>query len=72
MDTDRLYDTALIYIDIIRRMGRTPNTRELGDLEEERVIWHNKFMDVLKREGIPCRDRDHAARIAYFITKGYE
>jgi hypothetical protein len=66
---ERLYDIALIYVDIIQRLERTGDRRLLAELEEERVIWHNKFIDALRREGIPFHDREHVTRLAYFLTR---
>jgi len=39
------------------------------DLEEDRVIWHNKLIQILKREGIRYEDRDHVTRLAYAIAR---
>ena len=53
-------------------MERTTDKFKLAELEEQRVIRHNRLLAVLKREGIPFRDREHVTRIAYSITRELE
>ena len=64
-----LYDVAKRYIDIIDSMEKTHDKDRLTSLEELRVIWHNKFMEKLKQEGIAFKDREHVTRIAYRIIE---
>ncbi len=70
MDQGKLYNVSKRYLQIIERIERTANPQLLADLEEERVIWHNKLLEILKREGIPFQDRDHVTRIAYYLVRG--
>ena len=52
----------------IERIERTSDTKELRELEEQRVICHNRFADALKAVGIRYKDREHVTRIAYRIA----
>jgi len=72
MARETLYNVARRYVEIIELMERTRDKMTLADLEEERVIWHNKLIQILKREGIPYQDRDHVTRLAYSIVRGVE
>lgn len=65
-----LYNVSRRYVEIIERIERTRDKVALAELEEHRVIWHNKLIEILKREGIPYRDRDHVTRLAYAIVRG--
>lgn len=53
MAKSKLYNIARRYIEIIEQMERTADVQKLSDLEEERIIWHNKLLEILKREGVP-------------------
>ncbi len=53
-------------------MERTHNANALRDLEEERVIWHNRLLEILNREGIKFKDREHVTALALRIVKGSE
>ena len=63
-----LYEAAKAYIEVIEKMEKTTDAKRLQVLEEKRVELHWKFIDILKREGIKYKDRDHATRIAYRIA----
>ena len=60
-----LRDVARRYINIIEQIERTSHPEELHHLEEERVVWHNRFADRLRQAGIPYRDREHVTQIAF-------
>jgi hypothetical protein len=64
----RLYNVARRYVAIIEQMERTRDPQKLADLEEERVAWHTQ-LQILKREGIPFKDREHVTRLAYYIVR---
>jgi hypothetical protein len=64
-----LYEIAKKYIETIEAIERTSNKADLQKLEEQRVIWHNKFIEALDRNGIHYKDRDHVTRIAFRIAK---
>ncbi len=70
MARDALYTAARKYIAVIEAIEKTKDKEKLLVLEEQRVIWHNRFMETLRQEGIPFKDRDHATRIAYRIVDG--
>lgn len=72
MSKSKLYNIVKRYIEIIERMERTTDAQRLVDLEEERVIWHNKLLRILKREGIPFKDRESVTRLAYHLIRGIE
>lgn len=59
-----LPDLARRHISIIDQIERTSDPRELRDLEEQRVMWHNRFADALQAAGVRYRDREHVTRIA--------
>jgi hypothetical protein len=42
----------------------------LQGLEEKRAQLHWAFVDLLKKQGIKFKDRDHATRIAFRIANG--
>lgn len=67
---ETLYQVAKKYIEIIEKIEKTTNPKELHHLEEKRVDLHWKFIDLLKAQGIKFKDRDHATRIAQRIAKG--
>jgi len=69
MARETLYNVARRYVEIIERMERTRDRAILADLEEDRVIWHNKLIQILRREGIPYGDREHVTRLAYAIAR---
>ena len=64
-----LFELACAYIKLIERIERTSDPKELRELEEERVICHNRFADALKASGIRYKDRDHVTRLAFRIAK---
>ena len=68
----KLYNVAKQYVDIIEQMERTTDTQRLADLEDQRVFWHNKLLHILKREGIPFKDREHVTLLAFRIVRGSE
>ena len=63
-----LYQAAKEYVEVIEKIEKTTDPRKLQVLEEKRVELHWKFIDILKREGIKFKDRDHATRIAVRIA----
>jgi len=64
-----LYDLACAYVKLIEKIERTSDSRELHELEEQRVVAHNRFADALKATGIQYKDREHVTRIALRIAK---
>ncbi|MBS1259512.1 MAG: hypothetical protein MAG551_02584 [Candidatus Scalindua arabica] len=64
-----LYQAAKDYVNIIEEIEKTKDSNKLQSLEEMRVEFHWKFMDLLKEQGIAYKDRDHATRIAIRIAK---
>ena len=67
---DNLYHAAKKYVEVIEKIERTTNPKELQLLEEKRVELHWKFIDLLKDQGIKFKDREHATRIAIRIANG--
>lgn len=66
---ENLFELATAYVKVIEQIERTADPRELKDLEEQRVICHNRFADALKAVGIHYKDREHVTRIAFRIAK---
>jgi hypothetical protein len=64
-----LFELAVAYVKVIERIERTADPQQLHELEEERVIRHNRFADALKAAGIHYKDREHVTRIAFRIAK---
>ena len=64
-----LFELAVAYVRVIERIERTANAEQLRELEEQRVICHNRFADALKAAGIRYKDREHVTRIALRIAK---
>jgi hypothetical protein len=69
MTKHRLYNVAKRYVGIIEQIERTRDAKRLMVLEEERVLWHNRLLEILKREGIPFKDREQVTKLAYHITR---
>jgi hypothetical protein len=69
MRNESLYNVAKRYVSIIDAMENERDRERLASLEEKRVIWHNRLIDKLKREGIRFKDRDHVTRLAYRIVR---
>ncbi len=67
---DNLFQLAKEYIDVIEKIEKTSDPIILHALEEKRAELHWIFIDMLKKQGIKFKDRDHATRIAYRITNG--
>lgn len=67
---ESLYSAAKKYVEIIEKIEKTTDIKDLRLLEEKRVELHWKFIDMLKKEGIKYKDRDHATRIAIRIAHG--
>ncbi|OGW89298.1 MAG: hypothetical protein A3A73_03550 [Omnitrophica bacterium RIFCSPLOWO2_01_FULL_50_24] len=67
---NNLYRAAKEYIDIIEKIEKTSDRETLQLLEEKRIELHWKFIDLLKKQGIKFKDRDHATRIALRIANG--
>ena len=65
---ENLYNAAKKYVEVIEKIEKTTNPKELQLLEEKRVELHWKFIDLLKAQGIRFKDRDHATRIAIRIA----
>ena len=72
MAKGKLYNVAKRYLEIIEHIERTTDPQRLVELEEQRVIWHNKLLGILNREGIAFKDREHVTRMAIYIVKGRE
>ena len=72
MAKDKLYNVAKRYLEIIEKIERTTDPQCLVELEEKRVIWHNKLLGIFKREGVPFKDREHVTRLAIYIVRGEE
>ena len=64
-----LFELAAAYVKIIEQIERTADPEQLRQLEEQRVIQHNRFADALKTAGIRYKDREHVTRIALRIAK---
>ena len=64
-----LFELAVAYVKVIERIEQTADPERLHELEEERVIRHNRFADALKVAGIRYKDREHVTRIALRIAK---
>ena len=69
MGKPNLYQLARAYVQVIDRIERTSDPQELRELEEHRVVCHNRFADALKAAGIRYKDREHVTRIAHRIAK---
>jgi len=65
-----LYHLAKAYVSVIEEIEETTDPANLRRLEEKRVELHWKFIQLLKRQGIKFRDRDHATQIALRVAKG--
>jgi hypothetical protein len=63
-----LFELASADAKIIERMMRTSDPQELRELEEKRVMAHNRFADALKAAGIRYKDREHVTRVAFRIA----
>ena len=57
-----LYRAAKEYVEIIEKIEKTSDRKALQWLEEKRIELHWKFIDLLKKQGIKFKDRDHATR----------
>jgi len=67
---ENLYQAAKKYVEIIDKIEKTSDPKELLRLEEKRVELHWKFIDILKAQGIKFKDREHVTRIAIRIAHG--
>ena len=67
---ENLYRAAKEYVEVIEKIEKTTDPKKLQLLEEKRVELHWKFIDMLKKQGIEFKDRDHATRIAIRIAHG--
>ena len=67
---NNLYWAAKEYVEIIEKIERTTDPKKLQILEEKRVELHWKFIDMLKKQGVAFKDRNHATRIAIRIAHG--
>jgi restriction endonuclease len=68
--TNNLYHAAKKYVEVIEKIEKTTDPEELQKLEEARVDLHWKFIELLKKQGIKYKDREHATRIAVRIAHG--
>ena len=68
--TNNLYLAAKKYVEVIEKIERTTDPKDLQELEEKRIDLHWKFIDLLKKQGIKYKDREHATRIAIRIAHG--
>ena len=64
-----LYTLARDYVAMIEKIESTSDSHRLKELEEQRVELHWEFIDLLKKQGIKFKDREHATRIAMRIAK---
>lgn len=67
---ENLWQAARKYVEVIETIEKTTDPKRLRRLEEKRIELHWKFIDILKKEGIKFKDRDHATRIAIRIVHG--
>lgn len=67
---DNRFHLAREYVDLIEQIEKTGDPRKLQFLEEKRAELHWRFIDMLKKQGIKYKDRDHATRIAFRIANG--
>jgi hypothetical protein len=65
-----LYDSAKRYVDILEKMEKTSDPKQLQMFEEKRVRYHWEFLEALKSQGLKYRDREHATQIAIRIVHG--
>ena len=68
--TKNLFHAAKKYTEVIEAIEKTTDPKALQALEEKRVEFHWKFIDLLKKQGIKYKDREHATRIAVRIAHG--
>ncbi|HOW88324.1 MAG TPA: hypothetical protein P5561_02325 [Candidatus Omnitrophota bacterium] len=68
--TNNLHHAAKKYVEVIEKIEKTTDPKALQALEEKRIDLHWKFIDLLKKQGIKYKDRDHATRIAIRIAHG--
>ena len=66
--SENLYQLAKEYVALLEKLEKTKDSNKTQYLEEKRVELHGRFMDMLKKQGIQFKDRDHATRIAYRIA----
>ena len=59
----------MAYVRVIEQIEQTADTERLRELEEKRVVCHNRFADALKAAGIRYKDREHVTRLALRIAK---
>ena len=72
MTKEAPYNVAKRYVAIIDAMEKKHEPERLLELEEQRVIWHNKLLELIKREGIRFKDREHVTALAYRLIKDLE
>ncbi|MFH1799639.1 MAG: hypothetical protein ABH891_02160 [Candidatus Omnitrophota bacterium] len=68
--TNNLYLVAKKYVEVIEKIEKTTNPEELQVLEEKQIDLRWKFIELLKKQGIKYKDREHATRIAIRIAHG--
>ena len=71
MAEDKLYNVAKHYVWIIEKMEKTGDLEMLAELEEQRVMLHNRLLKILDREGVPYRDRERVTLLAFLITRDF-
>ncbi len=65
-----LVKTAREYVQTINKIEKTTDPFKLQKLEEHRVQQHWKFIELLKKQGIFFKDREHATLLAIRIAAG--
>ena len=65
---ENLYQLAKEYVALLEKIEKTKDPSRIQYLEEKRIELHGQFMDMLKKQGIKFKNRDHATRIAYRIA----
>ncbi len=66
--SENLYRLAKEYVTLLEKIEQTRDSAKIQFLDEKRVELHGKFLDMLRKQGIKFKDRDHATRIAYRIA----
>ncbi len=64
-----LSNLAKEYIAVVEKIEKTSDKYQLQILEEQRVVLHGQWMDLLNHYGIGFNDREHATRIAIKMAK---
>ena len=67
---ENLWQAARKYVEVIEKIEKTTDPKEIRRLEEKRIELHWKFIDMLKKQGIEFKSREHATGIAIRIAHG--